>query len=373
MSIPFVDLKAQYNSIKGEIDEAIAGVLDSTSFIGGDIVLNFEKEFAEYLGAKYCVGCANGTDSMEIILKAMGIGSGDEVLVPANSWISTAEVVNNVGAEPVFIDVLEGEYTINPDLIEAAITSRTKAIIPVHLYGLPARMPEIMALAKSHNLLVIEDCAQAHGASIHGQKVGTFGHAASFSFYPGKNLGAYGDAGGIATDNEDLAITCRMIGNHGQLSKHDHQLVGRNSRMDTMQAAILRAKLPHLDKWVEARNQVAQWYEQNLADDIIKPLSISDYYHAYHLYVIRSKEREKLLPILKKADIGFAIHYPTPLPLVKAYEYKGLKPEDFPVASELSKEIVSLPMYAEMGLENVKYVSSIVATMGATSSLSKNG
>ncbi|MAE85410.1 MAG: erythromycin biosynthesis sensory transduction protein eryC1 [Flammeovirgaceae bacterium] len=360
MKIPFVDLKAQYESIKEEIDKAIAGVINNTSFIGGGIVSEFEIAFAEYIGLKHCVACANGTDSMEIILKAMGVGPGDEVLVPANSWISTAEVVNNVGAEPVFVDVLEDEYTIDPSLILAAITNRTKAIIPVHLYGMPARMEDILNIARQYKLKVIEDCAQAHGASINGKKVGTFGHAASFSFYPGKNLGAYGDAGGIVTNNDELARHCRMIGNHGQLSKHDHQIIGRNSRMDTMQAAILKAKLPYLDQWVQARNQVAQWYDQYLDEDIVKPVKVDGYYHAYHLYVIRSPRRDDLITVLGKEGIGCAIHYPTPLPLVKAYEYQGNSKEQFIISDKLAAEIVSIPMFPEMMEEEVRLVSEIV-------------
>ena len=245
--IPFVDLKVQYESIKEDIDAAIATVIKETSFIGRSVIKNFETDFAKYIGTKHCIGVANGTDAIEIALKALGIGEGDEVIVPALTWISTAGTVNNAGAEPVFADVLEAERTINPDLIEDKITSRTKAIMPVHLYGLPARMNQIMELSKKHNLKIIEDCAQAHGAEINEKRVGTFGDIATFSFYPGKNLGVYGDAGGIVTDDEELAQTCRMLANHGQLSKHDHHIIGRNSRLDTMQAAILKAKLPHLE------------------------------------------------------------------------------------------------------------------------------
>ncbi len=360
MSVQFVDLKAQYESIKAEIDQAMSSVIESTSFIGGPIVSKFEEGFAKYLGVKNCVGCANGTDSMEIILKAMGIGLGDEVLVPANSWISTAEVVNNVGAEPVFVDVIEEEYTIDPALIQKVITPKTKAIIPVHLFGLPARMPEIMEIANSHQIKVIEDCAQAHGASLNGQKVGTFGHAASFSFYPGKNLGAYGDAGGIVTNDDDLAKDCRMLGNHGQLSKHDHQIVGRNSRMDTMQAAILSVKLAHLDNWLAQRQKVAGWYQSELNSSIIKPFTPPKSEHVFHLFVIRSEKREVLRSLFSENGIGHAIHYPTPLPLVDAYGYKSHSAKDFPVAFKLSQEIISLPLFPEMSKEQVVAVSTIV-------------
>jgi dTDP-4-amino-4,6-dideoxygalactose transaminase len=360
MSIPFVDLKAQYHSIKTEIDQAIAEVLENANFIGGSIVSDFEKDFAEYIGVEHCIACANGTDSMEIILKAMGIGAGDEVIVPANSWISTAEVVNNVGAEPIFADVLEEEYTINPSLIEGLITNKTKAIIPVHLYGLPARMHEILAIAKKHNLKVIEDCAQAHGAEIGGQKVGSFGDAASFSFYPGKNLGAYGDAGGMVTNDSDLAAKLRMIGNHGQLKKHDHQIIGRNSRMDTMQAAILNVKLPFLDQWVKKRNRVANMYWKHLSPHLMLPIIPQGLYHGFHLFVTRVENRAELQNALDAAGIGHAIHYPTPLPFVGAYQYKNHSAADFPVASAHASQIISLPIFPEMTEEQVMEVASVV-------------
>lgn len=364
MNIPFVDLKAQYDSLKSEIDEAIQEVIDTTSFIGGKKVADFEEAFAKYLGAQRCVGCANGTDAIEIALKAMGIGPGDEVIVPANSWISTSETVNNVGAEPIFVDYLEKEYTIDPDLVEDAITDNTRAIIPVHLYGLPARMHEIMSIARKYDLKVIEDCAQAHGASIEGKMVGTFGDAATFSFYPGKNLGAYGDAGGIVTSDENLADKMKMLTNHGQLKKHDHRIIGRNSRLDTMQAAILLAKLPHLNRWIAARNQVAEWYRSYLKEEIKLPYIPQDFHHVYHLYVIRTKYREALMRAFDDAGIGYAVHYPTPLPFVKAYVYQGKEREDYPVAYRLSKEIISLPMYPEMSERDVKQVCDIVNKVG---------
>lgn len=364
MSVPFVDLKAQYYTIKSEIDTAINAVLENTSFIGGSSVTNFENQFAQYIGIDHCVACANGTDSMEIILSAMGIGAGDEVIVPANSWISTAEVVNNVGAEPVFVDVLESEYTINPDLIERAITNKTKAIIPVHLFGLPARMKEIMTIANRYGLKVIEDCAQAHGAAIEGKKIGTFGDASSFSFYPGKNLGAYGDAGGMLTNDNQLAQRMRMIGNHGQLRKHDHQIIGRNSRMDTMQAAILEVKLPYLDQWVKDRNRVAALYDQFLGGNVVKPIKPIGFDHAFHLYVVRSSKRANLQASFDAAGVGHGVHYPTPLPLLPAYAYKKHSESDFPLATKLSKEIISLPIFPEMTEDQVALVSSIINQAG---------
>lgn len=355
MSIPFVDLKAQYESIKTEIDQAISSVIDQTAFIGGSIISDFEKDFAEYVGVNHCIGCANGTDAIEMALKALEIGEGDEVIVPALTWISTSGAVNNVGAEPVFVDVLPEERTINPQLIASKITSKTKAIIPVHLYGLPARMNEILSIARKHDLKVIEDCAQSHGAEIDGKRVGTFGDVATFSFYPGKNLGAYGDAGAIVTNDEQMANTCRMMGNHGQLSKHDHQIIGRNSRLDTMQAAILKAKLPHVEDWTESRIQVAKWYDEKLIG-VVKPTVNSKMRHVYHLYVIESAERDELMMKLKEEKIGCAIHYPTPLPHLKSYRYQGHKKGDFPVSEKLCSEILSLPMYAEMSEGDVDRV-----------------
>ncbi|WP_436517203.1 DegT/DnrJ/EryC1/StrS family aminotransferase [Ekhidna sp. To15] len=359
MSIPFVDLKAQYESIKSDIDQAIATVISETSFIGGEKVKSFEADFADYVGTKQCIGMANGTDAIEIALKALGIGEGDEVIVPALTWISTAGAVNGVGAEPIFVDVLEDERTIDPALIEEKITERTKAIIPVHLYGLPARMDEIMEIAKKHNLYVIEDCAQAHGAEFNGQRVGTFGEIATFSFYPGKNLGAYGDAGAVVTNRDDLAETCRMLANHGQLSKHDHRIIGRNSRLDTIQAAILAAKLPNAESWTESRIQVAKWYSEKLAS-VKKPVTPENMRHVFHLYVIQSNRRDELMSRLKEVNIGCAIHYPTPIPHLKSYAYKKHRQGEFPIAEKLCNEILSLPMFAELTEEEVDWICEIL-------------
>ena len=360
MKVPFVDLKAQYDSIKEEIDQAISDVLNNTSFIGGDVVRSFEDAFAKFIGADHCVTCANGTDSLEIILKAMEIGPGDEVLVPANSWISSAEAVNSVGAEPVFVDVLEGEYTMDPALIQKSVTAKTKAIMPVHLFGLPARMEAIMDIARACDLRVIEDTAQAHGAMIENQRVGVFGGASSFSFYPGKNLGAYGDAGGMLTNDPVLAEKLRRIGNHGQITKHDHQILGRNSRLDTLQAAVLKVKLPYLQNWIEERNRVADRYKDLINDKSIIPAVPEGYYHAYHLFVIRAKNRSALQKAFDEAGIGHGIHYPTPLPFVQAYAYKGHTSKDFPVSEMLSKEIISLPIFPEMTDDQIERVSEVV-------------
>ncbi|MEM6738219.1 MAG: DegT/DnrJ/EryC1/StrS family aminotransferase [Bacteroidota bacterium] len=359
MSIPFVDLKTQYESIKTDIDQAIASVLDQTAFIGGDLIKDFELSFAEYVGLDHCVGVANGTDAIEIALKALGIGPGDEVIVPALTWISTAGAVNNVGADPVFVDVIEAERTIDPVFIDKKITARTKAMIPVHLYGLPARMNEVLSIAKKHSLKVIEDCSQAHGATIDGKKVGTLGDIATFSFYPGKNLGAYGDAGGIGTKDPDLAKKCRMLSNHGQLKKHHHKIIGRNSRMDTLQAAILKAKLPYLDRWIEGRNQIANWYDQ-LLEGVIKPMVPGNMHHVFHLYVIQSRRRNQLMQKLSESNISHSIHYPTPLPFLNCYDYKNHKKGDFPTSEKLCSEILSLPIFPEMSKEEVCRVSKVV-------------
>ena len=359
MYIPFVDLKAQYLSIKDTIDTTIKDVIDRTSFIGGELIKEFEEAFAGFSKRKYCLGCANGTDAIEIALEALEIGKDDEVLVPALTWISTGGAVNRVGAEPVFVDILTDERTIDPSLIEDKITENTKAIIPVHLYGLPARMKEIMDIANKHNLKVIEDCAQSHGAKIDDQLVGTFGDMATYSFYPGKNLGAYGDAGAIVTNEKSLYEGSRMISNHGQLQKHDHQIIGRNSRLDTMQAGILKAKLPYIGDWIDARRSHAEAYGLQLKN-VTGPIASKGSKHVYHLYVIQCERRDELMALLKSNGIGCAVHYPTPLPLMKAYAYKNHKTDDFPVASRICNEIVSLPMFAELTEKQIREVSTCV-------------
>lgn len=359
MQVPFVDLKAQYLSIKSDIDETIAQILQNTSFIGGEPVVQFEKAFAEYIGINHCISCANGTDSLEILLKGMGLGQGDEVIVPAISWISTSEAVSTIGATPVFVDIEPDYYTIDPAKIEEKITEKTKAIIPVHLYGQPANMPAIMAIANKYSLKVMEDCAQAHGASIDGKTVGTWGHCASFSFYPGKNLGAYGDAGAMITNDGELAEKVRRITNHGQLKKHDHQIEGRNSRMDTLQAAVLNVKLKHLKKWTQMRIAHATKYTKLLANaQIYLPKIRPSVQHVFHLYVIRSKQRDTLRDFLKKQGVATGIHYPKALPLLPCYKRLGYTADDFPVASQFQGEILSLPMYAELNIEQIKYISN---------------
>ncbi len=350
--IPFVDLTAQYQSIKEELDAAMQSVIDTTAFIGGDYAAKFEREFAAYLGVEHCVACANGTDSLEILLQVLGVGPGDEVLVPAISWISTSEAVSTLGGTPVFVDVDPVYYTIDLDQVEAAITARTKVIIPVHLYGQPVDMPRLMKIANEHGIKVLEDCAQAHGATIQGQKIGTFGHCASFSFYPGKNLGAYGDAGGMVTNDATIALIARQISNHGQEGKHNHLIEGRNSRLDGLQAAVLSVKLPHLEQWTEARIANAKRYDALLADSgLTLPKVLEDGRHVFHLYVIRSQARDALMQQLQDHNIGTAIHYPTALPFLACYAERGYQASDFPVAHQVTQEILSLPMFAELTAE----------------------
>ena len=358
MHVPFVDLKLQYHSIQKEIDKGIQSVIDETAFISGKYATTFEEAFAQFLGINHVIACANGTDSLEILLKAYQIGAGDEVIVPANSWISTSESVTTVGAKVVFVDSQPSHYTIDVTKIVEKITPRTKAIIPVHLYGCPADMDVIMQIAAQHKLIVIEDCAQAHGATYKGKTIGTIGHASSFSFYPGKNLGAYGDAGGIATNDEAIATMARMIANHGRLGKHDHGIEGRNSRMDGIQAAILSAKLPHLEQWTQARIKHAERYLLNLTSSGIQLPVIPDTgRHVFHLFVVQVSNREMVQQRLKEMEIETGIHYPIALPLLKAYKYLGHQPKDFPVASGQMDKLLSLPMYAELTNDQIDFVS----------------
>lgn len=360
MNVPFVDLHRQYLSLKDEMDKAIFGVIERTSFIGGPEVKAFEEAFAAYVGVEHCAACANGTDAIEILLQAMGLGHGDEVIVPAHSWISTAEAVSTVGAKPVFVDTIPLRYTIDPAKIEAAISDKTKAIIPVHLCGIPAEMDEIMRIAKKYNLLVLEDCAQAHGAVYKGQNIGSIGDAASFSFYPGKNLGAYGDAGGMLSNNKQLIDKARMIANHGQEGKHNHRMEGRNSRMDSLQAAILQVKLPHLDRWNSLRRQHADQYRQLLED---LPVQLPDYpaysEAVYHLFIIQIDKREALAGFLQKKGIATAIHYPGMLPLLPPYQSAN-KRSDFPVSATYQNRILSLPMYPELEEAEIQYVAECI-------------
>lgn len=359
--IPFADLKRQYQNIKTEIDDCIQLSLKNTAFIGGTDISKFENSFAKYLNIKHCVACANGTDSLEILLKTFGIGKGDEVIVPAISWISTSEAVSSLGAKPVFVDIDSEKYTIDVDLIEAKITDKTKAIIPVHLYGQPANMMMIMEIADKYDLKVLEDCAQAHGAQIEGQMVGTFGHAASYSFYPGKNLGAFGDAGCMVSNNEEIANTSRRIANHGQVEKHNHVIEGRNSRLDAIQASILNVKLPYLPDWINKRNTIGNKYIREIKNTKLElPTMEPGVHHAFHLFVIRCQNRDSLISYLKDNGIGSSIHYPTALPFLECYKYLNYSDSDFPIAAQYQNQIISIPMFPELEPLEIQKVITIL-------------
>jgi dTDP-4-amino-4,6-dideoxygalactose transaminase len=364
MNVPFVSLNAQYKSIQPEIDKAIKNVIEESAFIGGKYVQEFEKKFGEMYGVKYVISCANGTDSLYIIMKMLGIGPGDEVITVANSWISSSETISQTGARPVFIDIDDRYYSMDETKLELAVTSKTKAVIVVHLHGQMCAMDVIQSICEAHNIPIIEDCAQAHFSSFKGVKAGVTGIASSFSFYPGKNLGAYGDAGCIITNNVELAQKCRMFANHGALKKHNHQIEGINSRMDGLQAAILSCKLSYIEKWTEKRIENANLYARYLSSisevilPIIRPLSS----HSFHLYVIRAKQRDELMKHLSTCNIETALHYPTILPDLPAYNYLKYSPEQFPIARSCQNEILSLPMYPELTEEMIQYIAESIAT-----------
>lgn len=363
MNIPFVDLRAQYLSIKSDIDSAILDTVNETAFIGGTAIRSFEQNFASLLGVKHCIGVANGTDAIYIILKMLGIGPGTEVITTATSWISTSETISQTGATPVFVDIDPRTYTIDHTQIEDKINSRTRAIIPVHLYGQAADIRLIAEICKKHRLYLIEDCAQSHLTEDNGQYVGTFGDAATFSFYPGKNLGAYGDAGAIVTNDDELAKKCRMYANHGALKKHQHVIEGINSRLDTIQAAVLNVKLPYLKQWTAARIENASHYSQRLhhmREHIEIPIIREQTVHTFHLYVIRTSRRDDLQRFLNERGVQTAIHYPTALPNLPAYQYLRHTVNDFPVASSHQDLILSLPMYAELSTTQIEYVCDTI-------------
>ena len=343
--IKFLDLKKQYDNIKDEIDEAIKNVINETAFIGGKYVVKFEEEFANYQEAKYAIGVGNGTDALEIAIESLDLPKGSEIIVPANSFIASSEAVTRTGHKVVFCDCDEKNYTISIKSIKNKITPNTSAIIAVHLYGHPCDMDEILKIAGENHLKVIEDCAQAHGAEYKGKKVGSIGDIGTFSFYPGKNLGAYGDGGAIITNNENLAKKCKMIANHGRIEKYNHEFEGRNSRLDGLQAAILSVKLKYLDNWTKARIKVADYYLETLKDvsDIILPKREDWAKQVYHLFVIRTKKRDKLKQYLQDNGIQTGIHYPISLPKLKAYKYLNQDNENF-IANKIDSELLSLPI-----------------------------
>ena len=358
MNVPFVDLKAQYNSIKQEIDKAISTVIGEASFIGGKHVDEFEKNFAELYGVKHCISLANGTDSLYISMKMLGIGEGDEVITTAYSWISSSETISQTGAKPVFVDVDE-YFTLDASQLEEKITSKTKALIPVHIHGQMCDMEKIMEIATKYNIPVIEDCAQSHFSEFKGKRAGISGLVGSFSFYPGKNLGAYGDAGCLITNDDDFALKCKMYARHGALKKHQHEMEGINSRLDGIQAAILNVKLPHILNWTNSRIENAKLYDSFLKNvsQIIIPKVRDNVKHSYHLYVIKTDKRDELAAYLKQNGVATAIHYPIALHNMNAYKYLKYKRSDFPNASFNEGKILSLPMYPELKEEQIKYIT----------------
>ena len=367
MNVPFADLHAQYLTIKGGIDAAIADVISTSSFIRGSYVERFEEEFATAVGAKHCVSCGNGTDSLYIAMHALGVKPGDEVITTAHSWISTSETISQAGGNVVFCDTDVETYTIDPAQIESKITSRTVGIVPVHLYGQPADMDAIMSIARKYKLWVIEDCAQAHFARYKDRLVGSFGDAASYSFYPGKNLGAMGDAGAITTNDAALARRMAMFARHGGVKKGDHEIEGINSRLDGLQAAILSVKLPHLAGWTRRRQELAASYEALLQgiDGLGLPVTTQGREHVFHLYVIQHKKRDALARHLNGLGIQTVISYPTALPFLPAYARLGHQPADFPNAYRNQSFILSIPIFPEMTVAHQQAVADALRGFAA--------
>lgn len=361
MNVPFVDLKEQYSAIRHELEPALQDVFHDTAFILGKYVARFEQEFAAFCGVRHAIGVNSGTDAITLTLKAMNLGPGDEIITAANTFIATAEAIVHAGCKPVFVDISQDTYNLNPHELEEKITPKTKAIIPVHLYGQPADLEAIMQVARRHNLLVIEDAAQAHGAQYHGRRVGSIGDAACFSFYPSKNLGAYGDGGAIVTNDDSLALKIRHLRDHGSVQKYQHEMVGYNSRLDALQAVVLSVKLKYLDQWNAMRARNAHLYNELLSEipGVVTPQVLPDVQHVYHLYVIRLArgDRNRLQAHLKAHGIETGIHYPQPVHLTKAFAHLGYREGDFPIAERCARAILSLPMYPELRAEQIEYVA----------------
>lgn len=362
MKVPFATFKPMHDEIRKELDSAYHRVIDSSYFIQGKECEKFEKEYAQYCDAKYCIGVATGLDALYLILKALNIKKGDEVIIPSNTFIATALAVSYCGATPVFVEPLIETYNINTALIEEKITEHTKAIIPVHLQGRPADMDEINKIAKKYNLYVIEDAAQAHGANYKGRRVGSLSDAAGFSFYPGKNLGALGDGGAVVTNNKEIADKVRALGNYGSDYKYHHIYKGTNSRLDEIQAAFLRCKLPHLDKWNSERQKIAKKYFDGITNPLITlPLQVDeDYDHIYHVFVIRCDRRDELESYLNKNGIGTVKHYPIPMHLQLAYQDLNIQEGSLPIAEEISRTVLSIPMYYGMSNDEIEYVIKLL-------------
>lgn len=361
MKVDFVDLRAQDAPIRAELDAAIKRVMDTASFVLGEDVAMLEAEFASYCGTKYAVGVDNGLSALKLSLIAHGIGAGDEVIVPAHTFAATAAAATFAGATPVFVDIAPGTYHLDPTLLERALTPRTKAIIPVHLYGIPADMDPILAFAAKHNLVVVEDAAQAHGAFYRGRRIGSLGHTAAFSFYPAKNLGAAGDGGMVTTNNAAVAERIQALRNCGQFQKNIHELPPYNNRLDTLQAAILRVRLTQLDRWNEARRQVAGWYSEYLGgSEVILPQVADDVVPVWHLYVIRVPDRDGLRAYLGQQGVGTAIHYPSPVHLQPCFANLGYQAGSMEYAETYTAKMLSLPMHPYLTRDEVEYVSGHV-------------
>ncbi len=358
MRIPMVDLHAQYLEIKEEIDNAIGEVIQKSAFVQGPFVEKFEASFADFVGTKHCIGVGNGTDALFIALKALGVGPGDEVITAVNTFVATPEAISLAGARPVFCDVDPETMTIDPDLIEERMTERTRAIVPVHLFGRVAAMDRILAEARNRGLKVVEDAAQAHGARLGDRAAGAFGDASTHSFYPGKNLGAYGDAGAILTSDDDVAVWARKFANHGRSTKFGHEFSGLNSRLDGIQAAVLSVKLVYLERWCDLRREHARSYSRLLQgiEGVVCPELPEDGEHVFHLYVIRAQRRDALRDHLASSGIATGIHYPKTMADLTAYRDQWDADRDFPVATRLRREILSLPLYPEMTAEQIERV-----------------
>jgi dTDP-4-amino-4,6-dideoxygalactose transaminase len=360
-AIPLVDLRAQYERIGPELDAAVQRVVSNTSFILGDEVAAFEEAFAGYVGAPHAVGVASGTAALHLALRACGVGTGDEVITTAHTFVATAEAISHTGARPVFVDIDARTYTIDPGRVEAAITAQTRAIVPVHLYGQPADMAPLLDVAQRHHLWLVEDAAQAHGAEYDGRRCGAIGHLGCFSFYPGKNLGAYGDAGAVTGNDAALLEKVRKLRDHGRLTKYEHDEIGFGERLDALQAAVLRAKLPHLEAWTAARRAHAKAYSQALADcDVVTPYESPHVRHVYHLYVIRTPRRDLVLAHLKHRGVGAGIHYPVPVHRQPAYVKQGFGSLSLPLTERIAGEVLSLPMYPELSENQIDYVAQAV-------------
>lgn len=371
--IPFVDLQAQYREIKAEVDAAIGRVLESAAFVLGREVEAFEAAFAEYVGARYCVGVSNGTAAVQLALMACGIGAGDEVIVPANTFFATAEAVSTAGATPVFVDADAVSYTIDPTKIEAAITERTRAIIPVHLYGQAADLEAVSEIAARHNLFVIEDAAQAHGSLYRGRRVGALARAGCFSFYPGKNLGAYGEGGAVTTNDPEVARMLRLLRDHGSERKYHHEIIGYNFRLEGIQGAVLSVKLRHLDRWNNLRREHAARYDELLRGmPLVLPREMEYARHVYHLYVVQAEARDFLQQSLSAAGVQTGIHYPIPIHLQRAYAALQYKRGDFPEAERQAARVLSLPMYPELKEEQLVRVAEAIQQAVASRSAVAN-